>query len=209
MLLNFICYLASYELGRLWWMVRRQRFWRMCLNGRQWTDPDRSLLDIAVQTCNPAHFFRRNAFTSETSDLSAQAVAYNVEILQFGTCLRHEELYQFRYVSSRWRCVQHSGYVVRFCGEQWPVDTDDVVIASSKIRWKEYSVWLQSLCTCYYILFSSGLTVWLVLNLWDLRLWLQWILRLKNSVFGYNVMWYGRQILTFRRVMLSTSHGRR
>jgi len=71
-----------------------------------------------IQTCNPAHFFRRNAFTSETSDLSAQAVAYNVEILQFGTCLRHEELYQFRYVSSRWRCVQHSGYVVRFCGEQ-------------------------------------------------------------------------------------------
>jgi hypothetical protein len=37
---------------------------------------------------------------SETSDMSAQAVAYEVEILQSGTCLRHEELYQFRYVRS-------------------------------------------------------------------------------------------------------------
>jgi len=78
-------------------------------------------------------------------------VAYEVEILQSGTCLRQEELYQVRYVSSRWSCVQHSGYVVGRSGKHSPIDTDDVVIASSQISWKENSVCLQSLCTCYYI----------------------------------------------------------
>jgi hypothetical protein len=69
---------------------------------------------------------------------------------------------------------------------------------------------LQSLLfTCYYIIFLSGLTVWLVLKLWVLRLGFQWILRLLNSVHGCNITWYGRQILTFRRVMVSTSHSRR
>ena len=77
-------------------------------HGIRLTDPDRSLLDRAVQTCNPAHFSRPDAFTSETSDMCAQAVAYEMEILQFCTCLRHEEIYQFRYVLSRWTCVLRS-----------------------------------------------------------------------------------------------------
>jgi hypothetical protein len=56
----------------------------------------------AVQTCNPANFSRGGAVASETSDLSAQAVTYDVEILQFGTFFCHEELYQCRYVLTRW-----------------------------------------------------------------------------------------------------------
>jgi hypothetical protein len=39
---------------------------------------------------------------SETSGLAAQAVAYDVEIRQSGTCLRHEEFYQIRYVRSHY-----------------------------------------------------------------------------------------------------------
>ena len=179
-------------------------------HGRQWTETDESLLDRAVQTRNPAHFSVGNAFASETSDMSTQAEAYEVEIHECGCCLRHEELYQLCYVRSRCTCVLRSCYVVRSSGEHSPIDTDDVVIASSQISWKENSIFLQSLLfTCYYIIFPSGLTVWLFLKLWVLILGLLLILRLLNSVDGCNITWYGRQILTFRRVMLSTSHSRR
>jgi hypothetical protein len=41
-----------------------------------------------------------------------------------------------------------------------------------------------------------------------LRLWLQLILRLLKSVVGCNITWYGRQILTFGRVMLYFSRQR-
>jgi len=68
--------------------------------------------------------------------MSAQTVAYEVEILQSGTCLHHEEIYQFRYVLSRCTCVLRSSHVVRSSGEHSPIDTDDVVIASSQISWK-------------------------------------------------------------------------
>ena len=176
-------------------------------HGRQWTESDGILLDWAEQTCNPAHFSCGDALASETSGLSTQAVAYDVEILQFGSCLGHKELYQFRYVLSRRTCVLH-GSCIGIRGEHSPIDPNDVVIASRQISWKEYSVLLQSLCNCYYKLFSSGMTIWLVLKLCDLKLWLQWILRLLNSFVGCTIMSYGRQILTFRRVMMSTSHGR-
>jgi hypothetical protein len=92
--------------------------------------------------------------------MSAQAVANEVEILQSGTCLPHEEIYQFRNVPSHYTRVLRSGYVVGRSGEHSPIDTDDVVITSSQISWKENSILLQSLCTCYYILFPSGLTDW-------------------------------------------------
>jgi len=100
--------------------------------------------------------------------MSAQAVAYDVEILQFGTCLPHEEIYQFRNERSHQTRVQRSGYVVRRSGEHSPVDTDDVVIASSQISWKENSIRLQSLLfTRYYysyIIFPSGLSDWSLSN---------------------------------------------
>jgi hypothetical protein len=132
----------------------------MCLTRKQWTETDGILLDRAIQTRNPAHFSRGGAFASETSDMSTQAEAYEVKILQFGFCLRHKELYQLRYVRSRCTCVLRSGYVVRSSGEHSPIDADDVVIASSQISWKENSTCLQSLLfTCYYIIFLSGLTV--------------------------------------------------
>jgi hypothetical protein len=93
--------------------------------------------------------------------MSAQAVAYNVDIRQFGASLSHEEIYQFPYVRSRHTCVIRSGYVVRRSGEHSPIDTDDVVIAFSQISWKENSTWLQSLLfTRRYIIFPSGLTDW-------------------------------------------------
>jgi hypothetical protein len=41
--------------------------------------------------------------------MTAQAVANDVEILQFGTCLRHEEIYEFRNVRSHYTCVLRSG----------------------------------------------------------------------------------------------------
>jgi hypothetical protein len=82
-------------------------------------------------------------------------------------------------VRSRWRCVLDSG-CVGIRGEYFPIDQDDVVIACSQINWKENSLWLQSLCTCF--VFPCGLTVWLVLKLWVLKMCLQWILRLLNSV---------------------------
>ena len=105
--------------------------------------------------------------------MSTQAVAYDVEILQFGSCLGHKELYQFRYVLSRRTCVLYSG-CIGIRGEHSPIDPDDVVIASSQISWKENSIRLQSLLfTRYYIIFPSGLIVGLVLKLWDLRLWFQ------------------------------------
>jgi len=92
--------------------------------------------------------------------MCAQTVAYNVEILQLGTCLRHKELYQVRYVLSHWTRVLHSSEVVRRSGEHSPVDNDDVVIASSQISWKENSACLQSLFfTRYYKIFPSGQTV--------------------------------------------------
>ena len=160
---------------------------RCVWHGRQWTDPNESLLDRSVQTCNPGHFSRGCAVASETSDLSAQAGAYDVEILQCGNCLLHKELYQVRYVRSRWTCVLHSG-CVRSRGEHFPIDRDYVVIACCQISWEENSACLQILCTHY--LFPSVLTVWLVLNLWDLRLWLKWILKLMTSVVGCNIMWY-------------------
>jgi hypothetical protein len=101
-------------------------------------------------------------------------------------------------VRSRYTCVQRSGYVVRSSGEHSPIDTDDVVIASSQISWKENSTCFQSLLfTRYYIIFPSRLTVWLVLKLWVLNLWLRWVLRLMNNAVGCTIMWYGRQILTF------------
>jgi len=78
-------------------------------HGRGWTDTDGSLHDRAVQTRNSAHFSTGNAFASETSDMCAQAEAYEVEILQFGFSLRREEIYQLRYVLSRCTCVQRSG----------------------------------------------------------------------------------------------------
>jgi hypothetical protein len=65
--------------------------------------------------------------------MCAQAEAYEVEILQCGTCLRHEELYQFRYVRSNLTCVLRSGRVDRRKGEQSPVDTDYVEIAFTQI----------------------------------------------------------------------------
>jgi hypothetical protein len=106
--------------------------------------------------------------------MSAQTVAYEVEILQSGTCLPHEEIYHFRYVLSRWTRVLRSSYVIRSSGEHSPVDTDDVVIASSQISWKESSTLLQSLLfTRYYKIFPSGQTVRLVLKLRVLRIWLQ------------------------------------
>ena len=173
-------------------------------HGRQWTETDGSLLDRTIQTCNSAHS-SPGLFASETSDICAQTEASEVEIRRYGSCLRHMEIYQFRYVRSHYTCVRHSGYVVRSSGEHSPIDPDDVVIASSQISWKENSTWLQSLLfTRYYIIFPSGLTVWLVLKLWVLRLWLQWKLRLLNSVDGCNILWYGGQVLTFRTVMLST-----
>ena len=178
-------------------------------HGRQWTETDGSLLVWTVQTCNPAHFSCSGVGASETSYMSAQAVAYDVKILQFGTCFVHEEIYQFRYVISSCFCVQHSGYVVRWRREDTPIDPDDVVIALSQISWKENSTCFQSLCTRCYIFFPSGLMVWLVLNLRYLRLWLHLILRSLNSVVGCNILWYCRQILPFRRVMLSTFQGRR
>jgi len=144
MLIKFTCYLVSNVLGRWWWMVSKQRFGRMRLT-RNKTDRDRqNLLDRAVQTCNPAHFSRGGAAASETSDMCAQTVAYEVEIHQSGISLPHEEIYQFRYVLSHRTCVIRSSYVVRSSGEHSPVDTDDVVIASSQISWKENTTCLPS-----------------------------------------------------------------
>ena len=160
MLIVFISNVVSNELGR-WWLV--DSYLEGCVwHGRQWTETDGSLLDWAEQTCNPGQFSCGDALASETSGLSTQAVAYNVEILHFGTCLSHKELYQFRYVRSRWTCALHSGCVGRH-DEHWPIDPDDVVIACCQISWKENSIYLQSLCTRY--LFPSGLTVCLVFKL--------------------------------------------
>ena len=132
----------------------------MCLT-RNKMDRDRpSLLDRAVQTCNPAHSSRPGEAASETSDMCAQAVAYEMEILRSGTCLGHEGIYQVRYVQSHYTRVRDSNYVERSSGERTPVDADDVVIACSQISWKEKSTWLQSLLfTRYYKIFPSGLTV--------------------------------------------------
>jgi hypothetical protein len=92
--------------------------------------------------------------------MCAQAVAYEVEILQSGTLLRHEGIYQVRYEHSRYNRVQRSSYVVRSSCEHSPVDTDDVVIACSQISWKENSTLLQSLLFIrYYKIFPSGQTV--------------------------------------------------
>jgi hypothetical protein len=108
-----------------------------------------------------------------------------------------------------WTRVLRSSYVIRSSGEHSPVDTDDVIASSQKI-WKENSTCLQSLLfPRYYKIFLSVLTVWLVLKLLDLRLWLQWILGLPNSVVGCNVMWYGRQILKCGSVILSAFHRQR
>jgi len=207
--INFICYLVSNELGSDGGRLVDSGLEGCVWHGRGWTETDGSLFERAVQTCNPVHLSTGGAFASETSDMPAQAVAYNVEILQSGSHLRHEEIYQFRYVRSHYTCVRRSVSVVRNSGEHSPIDPDDVVIASSQISWKENSTWLQSLLVPrYYIIFPSGVTVWLVLKLWVLRLWLQWILRLLNSADGCNILWYGRQVLAFRRVMLSTFQGR-
>jgi hypothetical protein len=142
-------------------MISRQRLGSKSLTPKQWTETDGILLDRAVQTCNSAHFSAGNAFASETSDMSTQAEADEVEILQFGFRLRHKELYQLRYVRSRCTCVLRSAHVVRSSGEHFPVDTNDVVIASSQISWKENRTRLQNLLlTLYYIIFHSGLTDW-------------------------------------------------
>jgi hypothetical protein len=134
--------------------------------GRKWTETNGSLLDWAAHTCNPAQSSVWNALASETSDMCAQAEAYDVETLQCGTCLRHEEPYQVPYVLSHWTCVPRSGSVDQRSGEPSPVDTDYVEIASIQISWKENSTWFQSLLfTRYYIIFPSGLTVWLTLKL--------------------------------------------
>jgi len=193
----FICYLASNELGSDGGRLVDSGLEGCVWHGRGWTETDGNLFDRAVQTCNSGHS-SIGVFACETSDMCAQAEPNEVEIRQSGSCLRHEEIYQFRYVRSHYTCVRHSGYVVRSSGEHSPIDHDDVVIASSQISWKENSTWLQSLLfTRYYIIFPSRLTVWLVLKLWVLRLWLQWILRLLNSVDGCNILWYGRQYWRF------------
>jgi hypothetical protein len=80
-----------------------------------------------------------NVFASETNDMCAQAETYEVEIVQCGTRLRHEEPYQVPYVLSHWTCVPRSGRVDRRKGEQSPVDSDYVEIVSSQISWKENS----------------------------------------------------------------------
>jgi len=92
--------------------------------------------------------------------MCAQAVAYEMEIRQCGTCLPHEEFYQVRYVGSHYTRVRSSSCVVRSSGEHSPVDTDDVETACSQISWKENSTWLQSLLfTRYYKMFPSGLAI--------------------------------------------------
>jgi hypothetical protein len=47
----------------------------------------------ASRTCDPANLARSGAVAGETRDLPTQAVAYDVEILQLGARLCHEELH--------------------------------------------------------------------------------------------------------------------
>jgi len=92
--------------------------------------------------------------------MCTQAVAYEVEIHQSGSCHPHDEFYQIHCVLFHWTRVLRSSYVVRRSGEHSPVDTDDVVIASSQKIWKENSTCLQSLLfPRYYKIFLSGQTV--------------------------------------------------
>jgi hypothetical protein len=55
-------------------------------------------------------------------------------------------------VSSRWRYVLHSGCIGIRC-EHWPIDPDDVVIASSQISWNTvYGCRVYALAILYYFL---------------------------------------------------------
>jgi len=147
--INFISYLVSNELGSDGGRLVDSGLEGCVWHGRGWTETNGSLFERAVQTCNSGHF-SIGVLASETSDMCAQAEANNVDILQSGCSLRHEEIYQFRYVRSHYTCVRHREWVVRRRGERSPIDSDDVDIACSQISWKENSTWLQSLLFTRY-----------------------------------------------------------
>jgi hypothetical protein len=111
-------------------------------HGGQWIDTKGSFIYTVAQTCNSAYLCPGDTFASETSGMCAQAVAYQVEIRQFCSCLRHEEKYQIRYVPSSHTCIRNNYVVVSRGVYHFIGDGDDVVIASSQISWKGNSTWL-------------------------------------------------------------------
>lgn len=87
----------------------------------------------ASPTCNSGNLARNGAVACETRDLTAQAVAYDVDILQPGARLCHEELHQLRYQFSCQNSVPSSSDVVGGWTQDGPVHADDVVISLCQV----------------------------------------------------------------------------
>jgi hypothetical protein len=87
----------------------------------------------ASPTCNPANLARSSAVAGQTSHLSSQAVAYDMEILQLCASLCHEKLHQLRCQFSCQNGVPTSGDVVGGWAQDSPVHTDNVVISLGQV----------------------------------------------------------------------------
>jgi hypothetical protein len=77
-------------------------------------------------------------------------VPYDVEVLQLGACLPHEEFHQICDVLSRQNSVATSGYVVRRGAQHRPVHTNDVVVALSQVGCKNVEKIIGKVSTVLY-----------------------------------------------------------